>query len=60
MGKTGRQNGGGRYGEPADRLDVVIGPMHALTLLAWKPGDLLATRAPRDAGRTGKAKAVRQ
>ena len=60
VGKTGRRNGDGRYGEPAVRPGVVRDPMHALTLFARKPGDLSAACVPRVAGRTGKAKAIRQ
>jgi len=60
VGKAGRRNGGGRYGESADRLGVVRDPRHALTLFARKPGGLSTACAPWDAGRTGKAKAARQ
>ena len=34
VGKWGRQHGPARDGEPRDRSRVVIGPMHAWTLLA--------------------------
>jgi hypothetical protein len=60
VGKTGRRNDGGRYGESVARPGVVRDPMHALTLFARKPGDLSAACVPRVAGRTGKAKAIRQ
>ena len=64
VGKTGRRNGGGRYGKPAHRLGVVRDPRHALTLFARKPGGLSTARAALivwgAAGRTGKAKATRQ
>jgi hypothetical protein len=60
VGKPGRQHGGGRHGEPAYRLGVVRDPMHATTLLARKPGDLLSAQAIRSMGRIGKAKAARQ
>ena len=60
VGKPGRQYGCGRYGEPVVRLGVVRDPMHAMTLLARKPGDLLAAHARRGLGRIGKAKAASQ
>jgi hypothetical protein len=60
VGKTGRRNGFGRYGEFKYRLGVVRDPMHALTLLARKPGDLLSAHALRGVGRIGKAQAARQ
>jgi hypothetical protein len=60
VGKPGRQHGYGRHGEPANRLGVVRDPMHATTLFARKPGDLLSARALRGTGRIGKAKAARQ
>jgi hypothetical protein len=60
VGKAGRRNGGGRYGEPADRLGVVRDPRHASTLFARKPGGLSTACAARGADRTGKAKAARQ
>jgi hypothetical protein len=39
---------------------VVRDPMHALTLLARKPGDLISAHALRGVGRIGKAQAARQ
>ena len=60
VGKTGRRNGDGRYGEPAVRLGVVRDPMHATTLLARKPGGLHSAHTLRGRGRIGKAKAARQ
>ena len=60
VGKPGRQHGYGRHGEPVNRLGVVRDPMHAMTLLARNPGDLLFAQALRGMGRIGKAKAARQ
>lgn len=60
VGKRGRRNGSGRIGEPDGRPDVVRDPMHALKLLARKPGDLLSAHALGGGGRIGKAKAVRR
>ena len=60
VGKTGRRNGDGRYGESVARPGVVRDTMHALTLFARKPGGLPAALGRRAAGRTGKAKARRQ
>jgi hypothetical protein len=58
VGKRGRRNGDGRFGEPDRRPDVVTDPMHALTLLARKPGDLPAALLRWSKGRIGKAKAA--
>lgn len=60
VGKWGRRNGNGRFGEPGCRPDVVRDPMHASKLFARKPGDLLSAPIPRDRGRIGKAKAARR
>lgn len=60
VGKAGRRNGGGRYGESADRLGVVRDPKHALTLFARKPGGLHSAQALNGLDRIGKAKAARQ
>lgn len=60
VGKSGRQHGGGRHGEPANRLGVVRDPRHATTLLARKPGGLSFAHAVEGKGRIGKAKAARQ
>ena len=60
VGKPGRQHGGGRHGEPDNRLGVVRDPRHAMTLFARKPGGLLSANALNSLGRIGKAKATRQ
>src|SRR5665213_1589099 len=56
VGKTGRRNGCGRYGEPVLRLDVVRDPRHASTLFARKPGGRFTAHALRGRAALGRRK----